>query len=61
MKERFKGSVKKGKTMPGADTNSDYNFLVAVIETRLEKIRTNKTKVDSGKTTRRESSSEETY
>ena len=38
MKYRFRNSVKDVKTIPGADTDSDHNLLVAKFCTRLKKI-----------------------
>jgi len=37
-KHRFRNSVKDVQTLPGADTDSDHNLLVANICTRLKKI-----------------------
>ena len=38
VKHRFRNSVKDVQTLPGADTDSDHNLLVANICTRLKKI-----------------------
>ena len=38
VKHRFRNSVKDVQTLPGADTNSDHNLLVAKFRTRLKKI-----------------------
>ena len=38
MKHRFRNSVKDVQTLPGADTDSDHNLLVAKFQTRLKKI-----------------------
>ena len=38
VKQRFRGSIKDVKTMPGADIDSDHNLLVADVNTRLKRI-----------------------
>jgi len=38
VKHRFRNSVKDVQTLPGADIDSDHNFLVVKICTRLKKI-----------------------
>jgi hypothetical protein len=48
VKQRFRNSVKNGQTLPGADTDSDYNLLVAKIYTRLNKIMFPKAKTKMG-------------
>jgi hypothetical protein len=38
VKRRFRNSVRDVRTLPGADIDSDHNFLFAKICTRLNKI-----------------------
>jgi len=38
VKHRFRNSVKDVQTLPGADTDSDHNLVVAKVRTRLKKI-----------------------
>ena len=38
MKRRFRNSAKDVQTLPGEDTDSDHNLLVAKFRTRLKKI-----------------------
>jgi len=38
VKHRFRNSVNDVQTLPGADTESDHNLLIAKVRTRLKKI-----------------------
>jgi hypothetical protein len=38
VKHRFRNSVKDVQTLPGADTDSDHNLLIAKVRTKLKKI-----------------------
>ena len=39
VKQRFRNSIRDMKTLPGAETDSKHNLLVAEVQTRLKAIK----------------------